>query len=105
MPVKLRISFHSFQADLVIKMSEGKEEEETAKVEEEAPSNKVEVKVEEDDQKEEVEKKDDDDDEDDLDANPATLVARGTRKGSRFAADGTPLCLKSFLDSGSPGIL
>jgi hypothetical protein len=31
------------------------------------------------------------------------LVARGNRKGSRFAADGTPLVLRSYLESGSPG--
>ena len=44
-----------------------------------------------------------DDDGDDLDVDPEVLVARGNRKGSRFAADGTPLCLWSFLESSSPG--
>ena len=43
------------------------------------------------------------DDGDDWDVDPATLIERGNRKGSRFATDGTPLCLKSFLESGSPG--
>ena len=46
--------------------------------------------------KEDVEEKD-------WDVDPATLIARGNRKGSRFATDGTPLCLRSFLESGSPG--
>ena len=50
-----------------------------------------------------MEPKEEEDEDDDLDVDAATLVARGNRKGSRFAADGTPLCLKSFLDSGSPG--
>ena len=42
-------------------------------------------------------------DEEDWDVDPATLIERGNRKGSRFSTDGTPLCLRSFLESGSPG--
>lgn len=40
---------------------------------------------------------------DDFEVDAATLIARGKRKGSRFSADGTPLVLKSYLESASSG--
>jgi len=42
---------------------------------------------------------------DDFEVDAATLIARGQRKGSRFSADGTPLFLKSYLESASSGLI
>ena len=38
------------------------------------------------------------------DLDPVTLAELGTRRGSRFSADGTPLFLKAFLESASPSL-
>lgn len=42
---------------------------------------------------------------DDLeDVDPVTLAELGTRRGSRFSADGTPLSLRAFLESANPSL-
>ena len=35
---------------------------------------------------------------------PVTLAEQGTRRGSRFSADGTPLFLRAFLESANPSL-
>lgn len=35
---------------------------------------------------------------------PVTLAQLGTRRGSRFSADGTPLLLRAFLESANPSL-
>ena len=38
------------------------------------------------------------------DLDPVALAELGSRRGSRFSADGTPLFLKAFLESANPSL-